>query len=122
MFAAFEGLLKPTDTPERPEPPAALIAFYWHFVRQSKGLFVGLFLAGFAVALLDSMIPVFIGRIVTLLGANEPDELFANSWPVLVGMALVILVLRPLALTMQNLVTNQAINANVGNRIRWQNH
>jgi ATP-binding cassette subfamily B multidrug efflux pump len=122
MFATFEGLLRPTDPPERPEPPAALLAFYWHFARQAKGLFIGLFLAGFAVALLDSMIPVFIGRVVTLLTANTPDELFANSWHILIGMAVVLLLLRPLALTMQNLVTNQAINANVGNRIRWQNH
>ncbi len=122
MFATFERLLKPTETPERPEPPAALLAFYWHFARQSKGLFLGLFLAGLAVALLDSMIPVFIGRVVTLVTTNAPDELFAKSWHVLLGMALVVLLLRPVALTMQNLVTNQAINANVGNRIRWQNH
>src|ERR1019366_28666 len=47
-----------------PEPPAGLIAFYWHYARQAKGLFAGLFAAGFAVALLDSLIPVFIGRIV----------------------------------------------------------
>jgi ATP-binding cassette subfamily B multidrug efflux pump len=122
MFAAFERLLKPTDTPERPEPPAALLAFYWHFARQAKGLFVGLFLAGLAVALLDSMIPFFTGRIATLLTTYTPDELFAQSWPALLGMALVLLVGRPFVLTMQNLVTNQAINANVANRIRWQNH
>src|SRR5205085_9257622 len=29
---------------------------------------------------------------------------------------------RPLALTAQNLIANQAISANVSNRIRWQNH
>ena len=40
----------------------------------------------------------------------------------LVGMALVLLVLRPLALTAQNLIANQAIAANVSNLIRWQSH
>ncbi len=35
---------------------------------------------------------------------------------------MVLLVLRPLALTAQNLVANQAIAANVANMIRWQNH
>ena len=40
----------------------------------------------------------------------------------LVGMALVLLVARPLALITQNLLANQAIAANVSNRIRWQNH
>ena len=37
-------------------------------------------------------------------------------------MAVVLLVLRPLAMTAQNLVTNQAIAVNVANMIRWQNH
>ncbi len=37
-------------------------------------------------------------------------------------MALVLLVARPVALTLQNLLANQAISANVANRIRWQNH
>ena len=41
---------------------------------------------------------------------------------ILLGMALVLLVLRPLALTAQNIVANQAIAANVSNMIRWQSH
>ncbi len=74
------------------------------------------------VALLDSMIPVFVGRIVSLLTASPPDRLFADFGHLLAGMALVLLVARPLALTAQNLIANQAIAANVGNLIRWQSH
>ncbi len=122
MFAVFERLLKPTVAPERPEPPATLVAFYWHFARQAKGLFIGLFAAGFAVALLDAMIPVFMGRVVALVTASNPQTLFAQSWHVLAGMALILLIVRPLALVMQSLVMHQAIAANVSNRIRWQNH
>ncbi len=122
MFALFERLLKPTDTPERAEPPPGFIAFFWHFARQAKGLFAALFAAGFVVALLDSTIPVFMGRIVTLITATPPAELFEKFWPHLLGMALVLLIARPLALTAQNLIANQAISANVSNRIRWQNH
>src|ERR1700753_2273324 len=122
MFALFERLLEPTETPAHPEPPPGLIAFYWHYARQAKGLFAGLFAAGFAVALLDSLIPVFMGRVVTLITAGQPEELFAKFWPMLLGMAVVLLVLRPLALTSQNIMANQAIAANVANLIRWQNH
>ena len=68
------------------------------------------------------MIPMFIGRIVTLITQSPPEELFADFWPLLAGMALVLLVARPIALTTQNLIANQAIAANVSNRIRWQNH
>src|SRR5215475_9086014 len=121
MFRLFETSLNPTDPPLRPEPPAGLIAFYWHYARQAKGLLAALFVAGLVVALLDSMIPVFMGRIIALVTAADPNRLFAQSWPILLGMALVLLIVRPAAMAAQNLVTNQAIAANVSNRIRWQN-
>jgi ATP-binding cassette subfamily B multidrug efflux pump len=123
MFALFERLLRPTDPSAHPEPPpAGLVAFYWHFARQAKGLFAGLFAAGLVVALLDATIPVFIGHIITLVTATGPEELFARHWPLLVGMGAVILLLRPAAITLQNLMANQAIAANLANLIRWQNH
>jgi len=122
MLSWFEKTLKPTVLPERPEPPATLAGFYWHFARQAKGLFVALFVTGFIVALLDATIPVFIGRVVTLVTSSQPDKLFSESWHILAGMALVLLILRPFALTAQNIVANQAIAANVANMIRWQNH
>ena len=37
-------------------------------------------------------------------------------------MAVVLLLLRPVAMMAQNLVSNQAIAVNVANMIRWQNH
>jgi ATP-binding cassette subfamily B multidrug efflux pump len=122
MFAVFERLLKPIATPDQQEPPATLVGFYWHYARQAKGLFIGLFAAGLAVALLDMVIPVFMGRVVALVTASQPQTLFAESWHILLGMALVLLLLRPLALVIQSLVMHQAIAANVSNRIRWQNH
>src|ERR1041385_2083186 len=122
MFALFERLLRPTAISDTAEPPPGLIAFYWHFARQAKGLFVALFFAGLIVALLDITIPVFIGRVVTLVTSSQPERLFAESWHVLLGMALVLLVVRPLMIATQHLTMNQAIAANVGNRIRWQNH
>jgi ATP-binding cassette subfamily B multidrug efflux pump len=122
MFGVLERVLEPTAPPDRPEPPAELTAFYWHFARQAKGLFAALFVAGFAVALLDATVPVFVGRVVSLLTASPPERLFADHWHLLAGMALVLLVVRPAALTAQNLIANQAIAANVGNLIRWQSH
>ena len=122
MFSWLERLLRPTDTPEHPEPPGSFIGFLWHYIRQSKGLFAALFVAGFTVALLDSTVPLFMGRVITLITSSDPAHLFENFWPLLTGIALVLLVARPLALTAQNAIANQAIAANVSNRIRWQSH
>jgi ATP-binding cassette subfamily B multidrug efflux pump len=122
MFRFFEKALVPTAVPDDVEPPPGLAAFYWHFARQAKPLFIALFAIGFVVALLDVLIPVFIGKVVTLVTESKPEELLTTAWPWLLGMALVLLVLRPAAFTTQHLLMNQAIAANVSNRIRWQNH
>ncbi len=122
MFRLLERTLPPTALPESAEPPPGLLAFYWHFARQAKGLFIGLFAAGFVVALLDVTIPVFIGKVVTLVTTTKPEDLLANAWPMLAGMAVVLLLLRPAAYFTQHLLMSQAIAANVSNRIRWQNH
>jgi ATP-binding cassette, subfamily B, multidrug efflux pump len=122
VFRLFENLLQPTaPSPDAP-PPTGLVAFYWHYARQARGLLVALFCAGFVVAVLDSLIPVFIGRVVTLVSTHPPETLLAEAGLQLLGMALVMLVLRPAALCLQNLVTNQAIAPGLSNLIRWQNH
>src|SRR5690242_6882993 len=122
MFRHFEHLIRPTGSPPAAEPPQRLVAFYWHFARQAKGLFIALFAAGLTVAILDSAVPVFIGRIVTLVSIHTPDTLWQSAWPQLVGMAIVLLLLRPMAMVMQNLLTQNAIAANVTNLVRWQSH
>ena len=122
MFRRFEKALNPTGKPAESEPPASLVAFYWHFASQAKSLVIALFVTGFIVAVLDSAIPAFMGRIVTLVTSSQPATLWAENWHLLLGMAVVLLVLRPLALIAQNLVANQAIAVNVANMIRWQNH
>jgi len=123
MFRLFERWVKITNLPEGTTvPPTSLVGFYWHFARQTKPIFLALFAAGFAVALLDVMIPVFIGKVVTLVTQASPADLLAQYWPELAGMAVVLLVLRPLVYGTQQLLMNQAIAANVSNRVRWQNH
>ncbi|HVG52179.1 MAG TPA: ABC transporter ATP-binding protein [Xanthobacteraceae bacterium] len=122
MFSLFERLLKPTELPGDTQPPATLTAFYLYFARQAKGLFIALFVAGLAVALMDILIPVFMGKVVSLVAASARATLFAQSWHVLLGMALILLILRPGAMAFQSLLMNQAIAANMSSRIRWQNH
>ncbi|MBO0716257.1 MAG: multidrug ABC transporter ATP-binding protein, partial [Rhizobiales bacterium] len=67
MLSRFERFLTPTAPPEHPEPPPSLLAFLWHFARQAKWLFVALFVVELLVALGDSAVPWFIGRVVTIV-------------------------------------------------------
>ena len=122
MFRLFESLIDPTATPERPEPPATLLAFYWHFLRQAKGLFVGLLAVGLVLALCDASIPYFVGRIVTLVSATPQDQLLSDGWPLVAVLVAVLLALRPATLFLRGLIANQAIGPGFSNLIRWQSH
>ena len=122
MFAFFERFLTPTAAPENPEPPGGLIAFLWHFARQARWLFAALFVIELFVALSDSAVPWFMGRIVTMVTKTPPEQFFATGWPWLAGMAVVVLIVRPSVTLTRYLITNQAIAAPFTGLIRWQSH
>src|SRR5579862_8727323 len=122
MFAFFERFLTPTAAPENPVPPGGLIASLWHFARQAKWLFVALFVIELFVALSDSAVPWFMGRVVTMVTKTPPDQFLATGWPWLLGMAVVLLIVRPTVTLTRYLITNQAIAAPFTGLIRWQSH
>jgi ATP-binding cassette subfamily B multidrug efflux pump len=122
MLRRFEALLDPTaGTPGSP-PNAGLLRFYWCYIRQVRVLTAALFVFGGLIAILDTMIPAFIGRVVGLVSASTRETLFHDHGAVLLGMAAVMLVLRPLAFVAHAVLVNQIINPGFSNLIRWQNH
>jgi len=121
VFAFFESRIRPTALPEAP-PPGGLVAFYWHFIRQTRGLYAAMFATGLCVALVDTAIPVFIGKLVTLMSADDRAAAFHAALPMLIGMAVLILVGRPLTLLADSLVRNNAVVPGVTSLIRWQSH
>ena len=121
MFAFFEQRIRPTELP-RGAPPPGLVAFFWHFIRQTRGLYAAMFASGLAVALIDTLIPVFIGRLVTLMQTTDRAAAFSAAAPTLLGMAALVLFGRPLVLLADSLIRNNAVVPGVTSLIRWQSH
>ncbi|HEY8521165.1 MAG TPA: ABC transporter ATP-binding protein [Gammaproteobacteria bacterium] len=103
-------------------PPPGLLAFYWHFIRQTKGWYIAMFAACLAVALLDTVIPLFIGKLVSLVEAADRRAAFADQWPVLVGMLGLVLLVRPLAVLVDVAIRHKALIPGATTLIRWQSH
>ncbi len=122
MFRFFESRLKPTAMPERPQPPAGLLAFYWHFARQAKGLFVLLLLVEVALAISDAAVPWIIGKLVSLVTSVPADRFLAETWPMLAVMVAIILLARPAATVARSIVSNQALSGPFSSLVRWQSH
>jgi len=122
MFRRFERLLDPIAGLPGSPPTAGLWHFYWHFIRQVRGLTAALFVCGGLIAVLDTMIPAFIGRVVGMVSQNTPDTLMRDHGLALLGMAAVLLVLRPSSYMAHSILVNQIVNPGFSNMIRWQNH
>lgn len=121
MFSFFETRIQPTALPPGP-PPSGLAAFYWHFIRQTRGLYAAMFVTGLAVALIDMLIPIFIGRLVTLMEATDRAAAFNAAVPSLLAMAALVVIGRPVTLIADSLVRNNAVVPGVTSLVRWQSH
>ena len=109
VLKLFQSNIRGTASPGPGAPPQGLLAFYWHFVSQAKGWFAAMFAASLAVALLDTVIPLFIGRLVSLMEATDRQAALAAQWPLLLGMVGLVLIVRPLVLLADIAIRHNAL-------------
>src|SRR5262245_28207610 len=123
MFRWFENRSDafPEATPER--PPSTLFAYYAYFIRPVWQAFAVLLIAGFLGSLIEVALMTFIGNLVDLMrAAQSPANFIEDHGPILLWMAFVAVVARPLVSTVHDLIKNQIISAPVTNRVRWLTH
>ncbi|ADH89777.1 ABC transporter related protein [Ancylobacter novellus DSM 506] len=122
IFAWFESLVDPFRPAPIVRPPESLIAFYWHFVRQTGWVFVAALGAAFLVAIVEVSLFRYIGQIVDLLQSSSPATIFKDHGMLMLWMAFVVVIARPICNALHDLLIRQSITANVGSLIRWQSY
>ena len=122
MLRYLQSRIRGTARASPGVPPPGLIAFYWHFVRQTKGWYALMFVTSLAVALIDMVIPVFIGNLVSLMEAADRRAALAEHSAMLIGMVALILLMRPLVMLADNAIRQNALIPGVTSLIRWQSH
>jgi ATP-binding cassette subfamily B multidrug efflux pump len=122
MFDYLQSRIRGTASPGPGAPPAGLLAFYWHFVRQNRGWYALMFATSLAVALTDTAIPVFIGKLVSLMEAADRQAALARDWPFLLGMVALVLVVRPLVIFADVAIRLNTLIPGATSLIRWQSH
>jgi ATP-binding cassette subfamily B multidrug efflux pump len=118
----FPSRIRGTASPGPGAPPPGLLAFYWHFIRQAKGWYGAMFAASLAIALVDTVIPLFIGRLVALMEAADRHAALAQQWPMIVGMVLLVLVVRPIVLVVDVAIRQIVLLPGATTQVRWQSH
>ncbi|MCX5495201.1 ABC transporter ATP-binding protein [Kaistia dalseonensis] len=121
MLRYFEHLIDPFIA-EEDDPPTGLIAFYRHFLQPVWPFVAALMAAGLLVSLAEVAIYSYVGRLVDMMSKGQPAGFFAEHGWQLAGMALVVIVLRPLVNAIQTILSNQTLPPALTARVRWLNH
>jgi len=111
-----------TAKPGPGQPPQTLFAFYWFFVKQAKRWYIATFAASLLVALLDTVIPLFIGRLVSLMEAPDRMAALEREWPMLAGMVALVLIARPVVFMIDMVIRWVVLIPGGTSQIRWQSH
>ena len=122
MFNYLQSRIRGTANVGPGTPPPSLIAFYWHFVKQTKGWYGLMFVTSLGVALIDTVMPLFIGRLVGLMETSDRLAALRQNALMLSGMVVLILFVRPLVLLCDVAIRQNALIPGVTSLIRWQSH
>lgn len=122
MIRFLETRIKGTADFAPTTPPASLAAFYWHYVRQTKLWYGAMVVSVLAVALMDMMIPVMIGRLTELVQAVDRAAALTAQWPQFLGMAALLLFLRPLVQMTDVAIRQLVLLPGATSLVRWQSH
>jgi len=123
MFRFFENLVDPyTPYPQTDTPPTKLAAFLWDYSQPFKKLYVWATILSIIVAAVEIGLIYYMGRVVDVLNAGEPAQVWASYGTELILAAVFILLLRPLIQVLDVAILNNAIMPNFGTLIRWRSH
>ena len=122
MFRFFETRIDPFRDHDDSMPPASLVGFYGRYCRQVWPYLAALMAISLIVSLIEVTILRFIGALVDLLRSTSPDKVLHDHGREFLAMALLILIGRPMASFVHDLIAQQAIAPGMTNLIRWQTH
>jgi ATP-binding cassette subfamily B multidrug efflux pump len=123
MLRWLESRIDPFKRPAVEHPPRPLWAFYWHFVAPVWPWFLAVLTLDLFAALTEVLLAKFVADLIDLLkGIADPAALFADHAGLLLSMAFVVLVARPVIFVGYELTKSQVLSPPFQARVRWQSH
>ena len=122
MFSIFERLVAPFPDDDRMPPRDGLLRFIAFYARPVWPLLLAMGVLTAAISIIEVSLFAFLGQIVDWFDTGDRATFLADNALALTGMAIVVLVVLPLLVFLEGLVTFQALSGNFPMRFRWQVH
>lgn len=121
MFRWFEGLVDPFQPAPNGPVPTTPWRFAWHFASQMKGVLIVGSALGAGLAVVEIVVFLFIGDAINTVEAAVRGESDIDLAGLLVQVPLLLALLVAINFIGAS-VSNQSINSNLVNMVRWQGH
>ncbi len=122
MFRFFETLVDVYPAQEPRTPPRGLTAFILHYARPVLPWLLVMSALTALLSIAEVIFLAYVGALVDMLGAADRATFFDDHGGELLGMALLVVVVFPLLVLAQSLVTHQTIFGNFPMIVRWLGH
>ncbi|WP_413726248.1 ABC transporter ATP-binding protein [Sodalis sp. RH16] len=123
LFRRFESMIDIFQESPASAPPDRVLPFYVYYLRQVWPSFAALLVVGLIGALIEVALFPYLSRLIDLAqSSGSGQRFFSEHGHELLWMAVEILILRPIFLTLHDLLVHQTINPGMTSMIRWQNH
>ena len=122
MLDWFARLTDPFKEAPVVRPPERMLSFYRYFLAPVRGLLVAIVAVSFLAAIAEMALLVFLGVIVDWATTTPPAEFFSRYGWALAGMALVVLVVRPVTALLSRGLTSIALVPGLTALVRWRSY
>lgn len=123
MFRFFEGLVDPyVEYEETDTPPKRLYPFLLAYAEPFIRVFWITGIVSVIIAITEIWLLGYLGRLVDILTAGTPAQVWADSGTEFLIVAFLILTIRPAVHVFQVLLLNNTILPNFGTLVRWRAH
>jgi ATP-binding cassette, subfamily B, multidrug efflux pump len=121
-FRRFESLVDPFAPGPATAPPDRLWPFLKEALRPYRRVLALLAVTGLIVALMETGLIFYSGRVIDMMSEAGPDGLIARHGLELALAVVLILLLRPLAIGLNAALLNQGLDPSLGTGTRWRFH
>ena len=122
MLRWFQRRLDPYPTGEPGSPPGTMLAFMRHYLKGTKRWFALMMVLTAAVAISEIVLFGILGNIVDWLNGANRATFLATEGPKLITIGVVVVLVMPVIVILEQLVINQTIMGNTPQRVRWLIH
>ncbi|MBL4645315.1 MAG: ABC transporter ATP-binding protein [Rhizobiales bacterium] len=122
LYGWFERRVEPFPQESPLRPPSTLLAFIWHYAKPIWPVLALMSLVAALISTMEIMLFGFMGSLVDRLNSSTPESFWELHGSTMIWMALLVLIVLPLAVFLSSLLIHQSLLGNFPMIIRWQAH